>query len=154
MHHRSAWPWTPDEARKEAKRLAVLIDQGTDLAAENKLKRREAIDLAFPAYAERFIETYLKAEWKGGFELAAGILRREAIPALKAKTIKDVSRADLSALMDKLATKPATRRNAFAVLRRMFRWAVKRGDLAISPIREMEAPPAPPSRDRVLSDLD
>ncbi len=114
-------PWTPDQARKEAKRLAVLIDQGTDPAAENKLKRREAIDLAFPAYAERFIETYLKAEWKGGFELAAGILRRDAIPALKAKTIKDVSRADISALMDKLATKPATRRNAFAVLRRMFR---------------------------------
>lgn len=147
-------PWTPDQARKEAKRLAVLIDLGTDPAAENKLKRREAIDLAFPAYAERFIETYLKAEWKGGFELAAGILRRDVVPALKSKTIKNVSRADVSALMDKMAVRPATRCNAFAVLRRMFRWAVNRGDLAASPIREMEAPPAPPSRDRVLNDLE
>lgn len=147
-------PWTPDQARREAKRLAVLIDQGTDPATQNKLKHREAIDLAFPVYAERFIQTYLKVEWKGGYELAAGILCRDAIPALKAKTIKDVSRADISALMDKLAAKPATRRNAFAVLRRMFRWAVNRGDLTISPIREMEAPPAPPSRDRVLTDLE
>lgn len=56
--------------------------------------------------------------------------------------------------MDKLAASPATRRNAFAVLRRMFSWAVNRGDLDASPIREMQPPPAPPSRDRVLDDLE
>jgi integrase len=146
--------WTPDQARKEAKRLAVLVDQGVDPAAADKLKRREAIDLAFPAYVERFIDSYLKAEWKGGFDLAAGLLRGKAVPVFAGKTIKQVGRGDISGLMDKLASAPATRRNTFAVLRRMFKWAVNRGDLEVSPIRDMEPPPAPPSRDRVLTDTE
>jgi integrase len=146
--------WTPDQARKEAKRLAVLVDQGIDPAAADKVKRREAIDLAFPAYVERFIESYLKLEWKGGFDLASGLLRGKAVPVFAGKTIKQIGRGDISGLMDKLATAPATRRNTFAVLRRMFKWAVNRGDLEVSPIRDMEPPPAPPSRDRVLTDTE
>ena len=59
---------------------------------------------------------------------------------------------DVSALMDKLSDKPASRRNTFAVLRRLFRWAVNRGDIESSVLRDMDAPPAPASRDRVLSD--
>ena len=144
--------WTPDGARKEAKRLAQLVDQGQDPALLNTVRRREAIELAFSSYAERFIVEYLQIEWKGGHELASGILRRSAIPFLKQKSIREISRADISALMDKLAGKPATRRNAFAVLRRLFKWAVNRGDLDVSPIRDMDAPSAPASRDRVLAD--
>jgi hypothetical protein len=48
--------WTPDQARKEAKRLALLVDQGIDPSAQARLKRREEVDLAFPAYTGRFIE--------------------------------------------------------------------------------------------------
>jgi integrase len=144
--------WTPDQARREAKRLALLVDQGVDPAAEGKRQRQEAVDYAFPAYAERFIETYLKVEWKGGHELAAGLLRREVIPSFRAKTLMQVTRADVAGLLDKMIGRVATRRNAFAVLRRLFSWAVNRGDLNVSPIRDMEPPPAPPSRDRVLTD--
>jgi integrase len=144
--------WTPDGARKEAKRLAQLVDQGIDPAAAIKVKRRESVDLAFPAYAERFINEYLKVEWKGGHELAAGILRRDAIPVLKGKSLKEITRADISGLMDRMSGKPAARRNAFAALRRMFRWAVNRGDLDVSPLRDMDPPAAPLSRDRVLTD--
>jgi integrase len=144
--------WTPDQARKEAKRLAVLVDQGTDPAAAAKIQQRETVDLAFPAYAERFIEGYLKSEWKGGHKLAAGLLRREAVPAFKNKPIKNITRADISALMDKLASTPAKRRNTFAVLRRLFKWAVNRGDLELSHIRDMEPPAGPAARDRVLTD--
>ena len=145
-------PWTPDAARKEAKRLAQLVDTGVDLSAARKAKHREAVELAFAAYAERFIIDYLVPHWKGGHELATGILRRDIIPAFRGKTLKQISRGDVSALMDRLATKPATRRNAFAALRRLFRWAVNRGDIDVSPIRDMDPPPAPASRDRVLSD--
>jgi integrase len=144
--------WTPDGARKEARRLAQLVDQGVDPAAALKVKRRESVDLAFPAYAERFINEYLKVEWKGGHELAAGILRRDAIPVLKGKSLKEITRADISGLMDRMSGKPAARRNAFAALRRMFKWAVNRGDLDVSPLRDMDPPAAPPSRDRVLTD--
>src|SRR3546814_20727121 len=33
------------------------------------------------------------------------------------------------------------RRNVFAVLRRLFRWAISRGDLVISPMERMDTPP-------------
>src|SRR5262249_20792810 len=48
--------------------------------------------------------------------------------------------------------KTATRRKTYAILRRMFRWAVSEGDLDRSPLEGMEAPPIPQSRDRVLAD--
>jgi len=51
-----------------------------------------------------------------------------------------------------LKGKTATRRNLYAVLRRLFRWAVNAGDIDRSPIEGMEAPPLPEQRDRVLSD--
>lgn len=66
--------------------------------------------------------------------------------------MKEITRADISGLMDRMSEKPASRRNAFAALRRMFRWAVNRGDLDVSPLRDMESPAAPASRDRVLTD--
>tara|TARA_B000000460_G_scaffold131439_1_gene92561 strand:+ start:662 stop:1393 length:732 start_codon:yes stop_codon:yes gene_type:complete len=46
----------------------------------------------------------------------------------------------------------ANRRNVFAVMRRLFRWAVSRGDIDRSPMEGMETPPAVRPRDRWLSD--
>jgi integrase len=40
----------------------------------------------------------------------------------------------------------------FATLRKMFNWALERGDMVISPLSGMRGPPAPKSRDRVLAD--
>lgn len=144
--------WTPDSARKEARRLAHMVDQGIDPAAQKAEKHRATVELAFPAYAERFIDDYLQTEWPGAFELASGLLRREAIPAFRSKTVPTISRSDIAALMDRMASRPAARRNTFAVIRRLFRWAVNRGDLDVSPMTDMEAPTAPASRDRVLDD--
>ncbi len=120
-------PWTPESARAEAKRLAMLVGQGTDPVLADKRRRQEAVSLAFGDYAESFIRLYLKTEWPAGWELAAGLLRREAMPAFAGRTIKQIDRGDVAELMDQMADRPAARRNLFAVLRRMFRWAVSRG---------------------------
>lgn len=146
--------WTPDQARKEAKRLSHIVDRGEDPGFIKREKRHAAIDLAFSAYAERFIAEYLASEWKGGHELAAGLLRREAMPVLKDRPLTEIRRSDISTIMDRMADRPASRRNAFAALRRLLRWAVSRGDLPQSPMSEMEPPPAPVSRDRVLDDVE
>lgn len=145
-------PWTPDQARKEAKRLSHMVDCGQDPGTIKQEKRHQDVALAFSSYAERFIVEYLQVEWKGSHELAAGLLRREAVPVLKSKPLTDIRRSDISAILDRMADRPASRRNTFAALRRLFRWAVGRGDIAASPIGEMEPPAAPASRDRVLSD--
>lgn len=46
------------------------------------------------------------------------------------------------------------RRNASAVLRQLFAWAVERGDIAMSPLLGSKLPASVPSRDRVLSDAE
>ena len=145
-------PWTPDTARAEAKRLALLVGQGTDPVQADKVRRRETVTLAFPSYAQRFTDEYLKTRWPRGWSLADGILRREAVPAFAGLSLPQITRAHVSEFLDRLADRPAVRRNAFAALRRLFRWAVSRGDLTASPIADMDAPAAPGARDRVLSD--
>src|SRR3546814_3071851 len=50
-------PWTPVTARAEAERLQILVAQGVDPGDAEKQRRREAVDLAFSNYADRFTES-------------------------------------------------------------------------------------------------
>jgi integrase len=144
-------PWTPDLARKEAQRLLVMVRQGTDPVQANKERRRQSVELAFDLYVESFIDLYLKKRWKQ-WKLGAGLLRREAVPVLKAKALPRITRSDLNPIWDALQDRPAVARLTHATLRKLFRWAVSRGDLERSPLEGVEPPPPVPSRDRVLSD--
>jgi integrase len=74
-------------------------------------------------------------------------------PALRAKPLTEIGRADIVAVFDRMPEgQVANRRNVFAVLRRLFRWAISRGDIERSPMDGMETPPAVKARDRWLSD--
>jgi integrase len=144
-------PWTPQTARKEAERLAILVHQGTDPVQAEHERRRQAVDLSFEAYVETFIDLYLKKRWKQ-WSLGAGVLRREAVPVLKRKPLPLIKRSDLSQIWDHSQDRPSVARLTHATLRKLFRWAVSRGDLERSPLEGVDPPPAVPSRDRVLSD--
>lgn len=144
--------WTPTEARSEAKRLRRMVDTGVDPRAAEVQRQKDQLTLEIGGVAERFIAEYLIDRWKGGADLAAGILRRRVVPVWRGRSIKSLGRSDIAALMNSLNSTPALRRNCFAVVRRMFHWAVDQGLLDSSPVRDIEPPPAPASRDRVLSD--
>jgi integrase len=143
---------TPDAARREAERLAMIVAQGVDPQQEKQDKNRRAIDLAFKPYADRFVEDCLKVRWKTSHKDGAALLRLYAAPVLGNKPLPDIDRADIKAVLTPVRRKVATCRNLFAVLRRLFRWAVSEGDIAVSPLAGMEPPPLPTKRDRVLSD--
>jgi len=145
-------PWTPDTARTEAKRLLIQVGQGIDVAAVKQEKARRAPDLGFKAYCERFVDRCLKERWSRSWKDAEATLDRHAIPILKDKALPELTRADVKEVLDKLRGRTATRRKLYAILRRMFRWAVSEGDLERSPLEGLEAPPIPQSRDRVLAD--
>jgi len=146
-------PWTADQARKEAERLSRLVSQGVNPLAEKQERERQAVDLAFKAYGNRFLENYVRSEWKASYVFAESILRLHVFPVLGDKPLPSITRSDLTALFDRIpAKKPALRRNVFAVVRRLFRWAVGRGDIERSPMEGFEAPSGAASRDRVLGD--
>lgn len=143
-------PWTPTTAREEALRLSLLIAQGVDPVEVEKQRRREAVDLAFDNYADRFEKSCVGRGWK---LLVARSLRIHAMPVLKSKPLTKITRVDIVSVFDRMPdTQVANRRNVFAVLRRLFRWAVSRGDIDRSPMEGMETPPPVKARDRWLSD--
>lgn len=146
--------WTPDTARDEAERLLRLVAQGTDPARERQRNRLEAAELAFNSYADRFLKIEGKRQWKGrSYGFAESIIRLHLKPAFGDTPLPQLSRNDIARMLDGLpSNSTAVRRNAFAVLRRLLRWAVGRGDIAANPLEGFEPPPPAASRDRVLED--
>jgi integrase len=145
-------PWTPDTARSEAKRLLIQVAQGIDVAEAKREKARLAQDLGFKSYCNHFVENYLKERWSRTWKDAKAALERHVVPVLRDKPLPDISRTDINAVLHQVRKRVALRRKLYAILRRLFRWAVSEGDLDRSPLEGLEAPPIPASRDRVLAD--
>jgi integrase len=142
-------PWTPSTARKEAERVAILVAQGVDPGAAEAERRRQNVDLAFEPYAERFLESCKGNGWR---KLIERTLRLHVSPHFKRKSLGTIARSDVSEMLDHIpAHRVALRRNSFAVVRRLFRWAVSRGDIDRSPCDGMETPKAVAARDRALT---
>lgn len=145
-------PWTPSTAREEAGRLLLLVAQGVDPVESDKQRRREAVDLAFSSYADRFTRSCKGAGWK---KLVARVFKLHVKPVLRDKALPTITRIDIVAVLDRLPDEQAAnRRNVFAVLRRLFRWAISRGDILSSPMEGMETPPAVKPRERWLTDAE
>lgn len=155
-------PWTPASARSKAEKIAVIVKDGLDPMLLEKERRDEAVNLEFGDYAERFIMSYSTSPKKktGGpraprwTAYAASILRSRAVPAFRGKTVKEITKRNVASLLDDIAHSPALCRNASAVLRQLFAWAVERGDLTMSPLIGSKLPTSVSSRDRVLSDAE
>lgn len=144
-------PWTTEGARREATRLLTLVRQRLDPVDADRARRREAEELAFEQYVGLFTDKYLRQRWKQ-WQLGAGVLQREAVPVLRNKPLTKIRRSDLTPIWDRLEDRPAVARLTHATLRKLFRWAINRGDLERSPMEGMQAPPAVAARDRILSD--
>lgn len=147
-------PWTPDAARKEALGLLMSVHSGNDPMAQRRTERTEMTTLAIETYVDAFIERYLKRYWARSWREGERALRQHVLPFWKGRVLKSITRRDVVQLMDRLADRPAVARLAYATLRKMFRWAVGRGDLETSPIADLPGPPPVVSRDRVLSDAE
>ena len=120
---RDGSPWTPEQARKEAERLLILVRQGIDPVQANLDRRRQAVELAFDAYVAFFTARYLKERWKQ-WQLGQRVLNRHVVPVLSDKPLPAIRRSDLNAIWDQLCDRPAVARLTYATLRKLFRWAV------------------------------
>lgn len=148
--------WTPDGAREEAKRLRRdYVDKGIDPLSARDERRQVSSVLAFGPYVDRFLADYAKRNRKASYDDAEAVFRLHLRPFFKSKPLPSIGRSDLAALFDTLPPeRVALRRKVYALLSRMLRWAVGRGDLDRSPLEGFEVPPAPLSRDRVLKDAE
>lgn len=145
-------PWTPATARKEAERLLVQVYQGIDPVEAKREAKRKKETLNFRTYSERFVELYLKPNWRGTWGSAQSTINNVFIPRWGNRPVHEITRADIVKVLDEYSDRPARRKEIHSLLRKLFNWATDRQDIEVSPLAGMKAPKAVPSRRRVLSD--
>ena len=141
-------------ARVAAAQAVLAIEAGADPAAQalsEKAAQRAALTVA--ELAEAFVELYCKPRKRSWAE-DQRILRRDVVPALGTVKAKDVTRRDIARLLDGVAARgaPIAANRTLAVVRKMFSWAVSRGEIEANPAAGVAAPSKERSRDRVLTD--
>jgi integrase len=148
-------PWTPELARKEAKRLLGLVANGKDPADEKAKARLQAADtlrtiadqylrnakprLRTGSYSEK--ERYLLVSWKPLHPVSVFQITRRHISA----RVADIASAHG-------AVSAARARTA---LSSMFNWAIREGlDIPANPVVGTNRPAQPGSRERVLTEME
>lgn len=144
-------PWQARDARAEAERLAQMVARKVDPMTLELTRRREAKSAEFEDYVGKFTRLYLARRWRR-HDRATSLLTRHAVPALRHVPIREIHRRDIVPIYDKLANTPSVAHQLHATLRKLFRWAVSRGDLDKSPLECVEGPPAVRARERYLID--
>jgi integrase len=147
-------------ARKKA--LEALADVAGDIdPAARKKAAREARKAERTAndrvadVARAFVDKYLKRHVGPGWAREAErLLRKEIVPAIGSKRLRDVRRGDAIDILDGIVDRgaPFTANRALAVLTRLGNWAVEREIVAASPFERIKPPAVEISRERVLSD--
>lgn len=121
---------TPDEARSQAKTILGAVEKGADPVAERRAARAVR---TFGDVAEDFLTLHVAAKRKGrtGEEYAT-LLRAHVLPAVGAKRILDVRRADVAKLHGKLRHVPYQANRALALVSAIWNWAARRDEAALA----------------------
>jgi integrase len=118
-------PWTPETARKEARRLLGMVEGGVDPAAD-KIARKEAPTIA--DLAERFLAEHAESKRKASTANAyRTTLNRTILPALGKRKVVDVKRHDIAKLHHECRATPYQANLVLAVLSTMFNLAEQWG---------------------------
>ena len=143
-------PWTPDTARREARRLLGLIADGND-PAEAKAKPEPA-SLALASIAEQYLRQCRAHQKPRTFAEVERYLLGAWEP-LRQKPLAEISRAHVAAQLRHLAEDrgPVAAKHARAALSAMFNWAIGEGFAEINPVTGTNRSP-PVARDRTLTD--
>ena len=141
---------TPDQARKEAIRLAGAIANGTDPAA---IRAAEKSAPTVAALAERFLNEHVATKTKPRTAVEyRRLVENIIVPAFGRKRVRDVTRSDVSRLHHEQRSAPYAANRTLAVLSKMLALAEKWGERpdGSNPCRHVEKF-AEHKRERMLS---
>lgn len=146
-------PWTPEKARREAKRLFGLVAAGKDPQAEKADARDKAADTLYKV-AEDYLKHANKKQKSRSYSETERHLLINWKPLHKA-SIFHINRRDVAARLTELETErgAVTAARARAALSAMFNWAMREGfDISANPVFGTNRRAEPNSRQRVLTD--
>lgn len=141
------------EARSAYAKAAQAVQDGHDPSAAKvalQIVEREALTVA--GLCTVYIERYAKPRKRTWREDERQLLK-DVVPTLGKKLAKNVQRREVVALIDKKvdAGSGVAANRLLAVVRKMFAWAVERGELDSSPVAGIGRQHRERSRERVLS---
>jgi integrase len=145
---------TPSAAKTWRADAMTALHKGT-MRAPSSLPLRHVANVWLEGAREGTIRTRSGDAYKPsairGYQAA---LNNRLLPALGAKKLADVRRADLQDFADSLLAAgldPSTIRNSLMPLRAIYRRALARGDVGINPTAGLELPAVRGQRDRIAS---
>src|SRR6516225_9883899 len=117
---------TPDQARKEAARLAGAVANGSDPAA---VRAAEKSAPTVRALADRFLNEHVATKTKPRTAVEyRRLVENIIVPALGRKRVRDATRGDISRLHHQQRATPYAANRTVAVLSKMFALAEKWGE--------------------------
>ena len=151
-------------ARDAASDLLVEVAKGADPAGEKQQKRATARrdedgnvvdDHLWEVVVADFLELYARPRLRSAKEIKR-CLERETLPAWRGRRIEEIGKRDVIALIDKIASRgsPVAARRTFALVRKLFNWAIGRALIETHPCHRIELPGAEAKRDRILDDAE
>ena len=138
------------DARKKARNALHDISEGKN-PVSTKVEERQAE--TFKALTEEYIERYAKPNKKSWRE-DQRIIKYDLLPYFGAIRAKEITRKDVTALLERKATtSPVQANRTRSLLNKIFRWAIPKGYVEHNPVYLTEQPGGKPKeRDRVLSE--
>lgn len=119
-------PWTPELARREAKRILGLVAEGKD-PADKKQKDRSAPTLS--ALADRFLKEHVEAKAKDRtYTEYKRLIERIVKPEVGRLKVDEVRSPDIEKLHLKFRATPYQANRLLALLSKLFNWSGRRGD--------------------------
>jgi integrase len=141
------------EARKQARAALELAERGIDPAGDPPERRlgRETV----AAVCAQYVELHCRRNalrTVGSIERA---LRGAVLPFWGSRSIQSITRRDALDLIDTIAARaPSMAIKVQSTIRRVFKWAVRRGIIEANPLADLEPPARERSRERVLTDAE
>lgn len=135
------------EARDAARDKLRLVSQGLPL--EEKKQESITLEQVFKSFIERYAKKKNK-DWKG----TEARLRNTLIKEYGTLDVRDITRANIIALLDKIVARnaPIQANRVHAGASKFFKWCIERGYIESNPVQYITKPAPENPRDRVLSD--
>ncbi|OPY98902.1 integrase [Bradyrhizobium sacchari] len=148
-------PWTPEKARREAKRLLGLVADGKDPADTKAEANLQAADSLRKITGEYLIIAKKKQRPRTYSEVERYLL--VAWKSLHSVSVFKITRRHVAARVADIAARQGavSAARARTALSTMFNWAIREGlDIPANPVLGTNRPEQPKSRERVLSDTE
>ena len=143
------------QARSQAAVALETVAKGTDPAAEKRDTAKAAETRAedtFTALARQFTELYIDRHLRPSTAAQYVHLLQIAEEAWAGRTVHDIRRRDVVALLDRIAIdRPVLANRMLGTLSKFYRWLVARDVVENLPVLGVLRPTQEKSRDRVLS---